>query len=160
MTGEEIELNVELEGYQRGYLRIIPEISDGQTIFVLIAPENFKGDESVSFSAEELDKFNQQKIQMLESLSKLTADEARELTIRQTTQGPLRAKVLILSVWLWEEGAAAAERAPHLWLRVKCALLPFAFEVLSAGEFEALRKGAGEVNAEDAVMVSPARNSL
>jgi len=35
---------------------------------------------------------------------------ARELTIRRTTQGPLRAKVLVLSVWLWEEGAPAAER--------------------------------------------------
>lgn len=36
--------------------------------------------------------------------------QARELTIRQTTQGPLRAKVLIFSVWLWEEGTATSER--------------------------------------------------
>ena len=47
----------------------------------------------------------------LEALVKARfAGEARELTIRQTTKGPLRAKVLILSVWLWEEGAPAAER--------------------------------------------------
>ncbi|MCP5525848.1 MAG: hypothetical protein H7A47_03460 [Verrucomicrobiales bacterium] len=38
------------------------------------------------------------------------ASEAQEITIRQTTQGPLRAKVLILEVWLWEEGSAEAER--------------------------------------------------
>ena len=37
------------------------------------------------------------------------AAEARELTIRQTTQGPLRAKVLILTVWLWEEGDPTSE---------------------------------------------------
>lgn len=36
--------------------------------------------------------------------------EARELTIRQTTQGPLRAKVLILDVWLWDSKGAAAKR--------------------------------------------------
>jgi SRSO17 transposase len=37
------------------------------------------------------------------------AQDARELTIRQTTQGPLRAKVLILEAWLWEPTSAAAE---------------------------------------------------
>ncbi len=47
----------------------------------------------------------------LEALVKARfADEARELTIRQTTQGPLRAKVLLLTVWLWEEGAPTSER--------------------------------------------------
>lgn len=38
------------------------------------------------------------------------ARQARELTIRQTSQGPLRAKVLILDVWLWESKGATAER--------------------------------------------------
>lgn len=36
--------------------------------------------------------------------------EAKVLTIRQATQGPLRANVLIKSVWLWEEGAERSER--------------------------------------------------
>jgi ribonuclease Y len=34
--------------------------------------------DNVKKRKEELDKFNQQKIQVLESISKLTADEARE----------------------------------------------------------------------------------
>ena len=38
------------------------------------------------------------------------AEEARELTIRQTTQGPLRAKVLVLEVWLWEPKSDTSER--------------------------------------------------
>lgn len=38
------------------------------------------------------------------------ATQARELTIRQTTQGPLRAKVLVLEVWLWERGEPCSER--------------------------------------------------
>jgi SRSO17 transposase len=38
------------------------------------------------------------------------ARQAREITIRETTQGPLRAQVLILEVWLWEQGSATSER--------------------------------------------------
>jgi len=38
------------------------------------------------------------------------ATQAREITIRQTTQGPLRAKVLVMEVWLWERGGARSER--------------------------------------------------
>ena len=45
-----------------------------------------------------------------ELVEKQFANQAKEVTIRETTKGPLRAKVLILSVWLWEEGAERPER--------------------------------------------------
>jgi SRSO17 transposase len=48
--------------------------------------------------------------QLEELVAKHFEKEARELTVRQTTKGPLRAKVLITSVWLWEEGAERSER--------------------------------------------------
>ena len=37
------------------------------------------------------------------------ASQARCLTIRQTTKGPLKAKVLVFTAWVWEEGAERAE---------------------------------------------------
>lgn len=37
------------------------------------------------------------------------ATEAREICIRQSTQGELRAKVWVRQVWVWEEGTATAE---------------------------------------------------
>lgn len=45
-----------------------------------------------------------------EMVGKRFATEAREITIRETTQGPLRAKVLVMEVWLWEQGGESSER--------------------------------------------------
>jgi SRSO17 transposase len=45
-----------------------------------------------------------------ELVTKHFASKSRMLTIRQTTKGPLQARVLVLSVWLWEGGAERSER--------------------------------------------------